>query len=128
MSQDTGHTYLDSHEVSGDVLLLDIDQEAADVMDAARAAGVGHAAKTLVKDGPLRLIILGFKAGSSLREHSAQGPLSIQVVSGTVGLETAGGSQVIEPGKTLVLGASIAHSVQASTDAVLLLTIAWPSQ
>lgn len=128
MAESTGHEYLSSHEISADVLLLDIDQEAAGVMDAARVAGVGHAAKTLVKDGPLRLIILGFKAGSSLREHRTEGPLSIQVISGTVSLETTGGSQALEPGKTLVLGASIAHSVEAKSDAVLLLTIAWPSQ
>ena len=128
MSETTGHDYLRTHQVSGDVLLLDIGQESEAILDAARALGVGHAAKTLIKDGPIRLVILGFKAGSSLREHSAGGPLSIQVLSGRVEVSTAGRSDSVVSGKALILGPSVIHSVEATTDAVLLLTIAWPSQ
>ncbi len=126
MSEATGHEYLESHAISGNLVVLDIEQESQGIMDAARAAGVGHAAKTLVKDGPLRLLILGFKAGSSLREHSADGPVTIHVLSGMVDVETSDGSQVLGAGKALLLARGVQHSVQASADSVLLLTIGWP--
>ena len=126
MSEPAGHDYLRSHQISGEVLLLDIEQESKAILEAAREAGTGHAAKTLVKDGPLRLVILGFTAGSVLREHNSDGPVSIQALSGRVDVAITDRSESVEPGKTLVINATISHSVAASADAVLLLTIARP--
>ena len=124
MSEAAGHEYLQNHQLSGDALLLDVERESQEVLTAASEAGVKHAAKTLIKDGPLRLIILGFMSGASLREHRAGGPVSIQVLTGTAEIATPGGTQTVVPGSTLVLAADVAHSVTAKTDAVLLLTIA----
>ena len=124
MSESTGHNYLRSHKISGDVLLLDIEQESKEILEAAREAGIGHAAKTLVKDGPLRLVILGFTPGSFLREHNSDGPVSIQALSGKVDVAIEDRSESVEPGKTLVINATISHSVTAHADSVLLLTIA----
>jgi quercetin dioxygenase-like cupin family protein len=126
MPESTGHDYLKSHHISGDVLLIDVAQESKAILEAARAAATGHAAKTLVKDGPLRLVILGFTPGSSLREHKSDGPLSIQVLSGRADVALTDRSESVEPGKTLVINATISHSVTATADAVLLLTMARP--
>jgi quercetin dioxygenase-like cupin family protein len=124
MSESSGHDYLRSHQISGDVLRLDLQQESKAILEAARGAGTGHAAKTLVKDGPLRLVLLGFTAGSELHEHNSDGPLSIQALCGAVDVAFEDGSERIEPGDALVINAFITHSVMASGDAVLLLTIA----
>ncbi len=128
MSNSTGHAYLKNYQVSGEILLLNVEEESDTILEAARAAEVGHAAKTLVKDGPLRMIVLGFKAGASLREHSAGGPVSIQALSGRVEVSTEGRSHSLDAGRTLVINSAIPHSVTASSDAVLLLTIAWPEK
>lgn len=128
MSESARHEYLQSHQISGSALLLDIERESKEILEAASAAGVKHTAKTLVKDGPLRLIILGFMAGSSLREHHAGGAVSILVLSGNVEIETPEGAQAVRHGSALVLASDVAHSVTAKTDAVLLLTIVWNEQ
>jgi quercetin dioxygenase-like cupin family protein len=126
MSESPGHEYLRSHQISGEVLSLDLEEESTAILDAARSAGIGHAAKTLVKDGPLRLVILGFTAGSALREHDTDGPVSIHALSGGVDVSIEERSERLEPGKALVINASISHSVVANEEAVLLLTIARP--
>jgi quercetin dioxygenase-like cupin family protein len=124
MSESPGHDYLRNHQITGEVLRLDIEPESSAILEDARRAGTGHAAKTLVKDGPLRLVILGFTAGSALREHDSDGPVSIQALSGGVDVAIEERSERLEPGRILVINASISHSVVAQGDAVLLLTIA----
>jgi quercetin dioxygenase-like cupin family protein len=127
MSESTGHEYLKEHQISGDTLKLNLEDESRAVLDAARAANVGHAAKTLVKEGPLRLVILGFTAGASLQEHSATGTVSIQLLSGGVTISASGQSHSLAQGNVLVLGSAVTHDVHAETEAVLLLTLASPT-
>jgi quercetin dioxygenase-like cupin family protein len=125
MSESARHEYLESHQLSGNAVELDVERESQEILEAASAAGVKHAAKTLIKDGALRLIILGFMAGSSLREHRAGGPVSIHVLSGTTEITTENGAHTLSSGSALVLASDVAHSVTAKTAAVLLLTISW---
>jgi len=127
MSETEGHSYLERHEISGDVLTLNIEEEGAHILEAAKAAGVGHAAKTLIKNGPLRIIILGLKSGSTLREHDAAAPVSIHVVSGQVKVESPGRSDPLQSGQALVFDTAVSHSLKAQSDTVALLTIAWPT-
>ena len=124
MSEPTGHRYLQSHEIGGDVLSLDLSAESSAILDAARASNVGHAAKTLIKEGPLRIVILGFRAGAALHEHHADGPVSIQLLAGDVTVSVGDQARPLRPGNALVLGASMMHSVEAKADSVVLLTIA----
>jgi quercetin dioxygenase-like cupin family protein len=126
MSQSSGHEYLRLHQISGSVLLLDIEQESQSILEAARPAEAGHTGKTLVKEGPLRMVILGFTPGSSLHEHRAGGPASIQCLTGAVDVSTEERSELLTAGKVLVLDSDVAHSVSARDYSVLLLTIAWP--
>ena len=126
MSESTGHRYIQSHEISGEVLHLNIDEESKGILDAAREAGVGHAAKTLVKEGPLRVILLGLKSGSTLREHEAGGSVSVHVLSGQVKVTSGDRIDALEAGNALVFSSSVAHSLEAQADSVVLVTIAWP--
>jgi quercetin dioxygenase-like cupin family protein len=124
MSELGNHTYLRTHQLSGDVLAYDLDQESAAIVEAAKEADAGRAAKTLVKEGPLRLTIMGFSAGASLREHKAEGPLSIEVRSGLIRLSALGASYAMTTGDILVLDKAVPHSLVAESDAALLLSIA----
>lgn len=102
MSEPTGHTYTRSHPVSGKVLLLDVEAEAKQILDAARAARVGHAAKTLVKQGPLRIVVMGMKQGSAVREHKAEGPASIHVLTGHVTISGGNASTDVRGGQAMI--------------------------
>jgi quercetin dioxygenase-like cupin family protein len=125
MSESGGHEYLKLHQIRGSALLLNIEEESRSILDAARAADAGHTARTLVKEGPLRMVVLGFTPGSSLHEHRAGGPVSIQVLSGTVEVFALDSSELLSAGEALVLASDVPHSVTAKEYSALLLTIAW---
>jgi quercetin dioxygenase-like cupin family protein len=124
VTEQEAHAYLKSHQISGDKLQLDLEDERRAVLEAARSAGMGHSAKTLVKDGPLRVVLIGLVRGSQLREHKAEGPVVIQSIQGEAQVTTADATDRLAPGSLLVFGPGIAHSVEATDDCVLTLTIA----
>ena len=124
MSESTGHTYLKQHQLSGDALLFDLNEQAQSVLDEARQGNVGRAARTLIKDGPLRMTIVGLTRDGALREHKTPGPVSIDVLNGEVEVTVGDSTQRLSEHQTLVLGANIEHSLVAPQDAVILLTIA----
>jgi quercetin dioxygenase-like cupin family protein len=126
MSESSGHEYLRAHQISGDALLLDISEESRSILEGARTTGSGHTAKTLVREGPLRMLILGFTPGSSLRERRAGGPVSIQSLSGAVEVSAQKRTDLLSAGEVLVLASYVPHSVTAKEYSVLLLTIARP--
>lgn len=127
MAQTDGHTYIKQHQLSGDAMLLDLAEASRDVLEEARASGAGRAARTLVKDGPLRMTIVGITAAGSLHEHKAGGPVSIQALTGTARVNVGERSVDLGEKQTLVLGRDITHSVAADADAVILLTIGMPA-
>lgn len=123
MSESKGHTYTREHQLSGEALLFDLNQQAGQVLAEAREASVRHAGRTLVKEGPLRLTMVGFAAGGALRDHRAGGPVSIEVLTGEVEVRVGDRTEQIHEKEALVLDADVTHSVTAATDAVILLTI-----
>ena len=83
-------------------------------------------ANTIVKYPDLRIVLVALKAGGRLHEHRTAGRLAIQMLSGAIHVHVAG--QVIEmtTGKLLTVEHNVPHDVEAKTDSVFLLTIAWP--
>ncbi len=123
MSESQTHTYLKDHTLSGDALLLDLNEQAAAVLKEAGGQG-SHAARTLIKDGPLRVTMVAFRDGGALRQHKAGGPVSIQVLQGEVEVGVGASAQQLAAGHCLVLGANVEHSLVAHKESVILLTIA----
>jgi hypothetical protein len=125
LSESEGHTYTREHQLQGAAIRLNLSEQSADLLTEARTAPQGRAARTLVKEGPLRLTLLALTAGNGIDEHRAGGPVSIEVVNdGKVTIEAAGGRYDLEGQDALVLDAGVSHSLQASRDTALLLTIA----
>ena len=123
MSESQTHTYLKHHTLSGDALLLDLDQQAEAILKEASGQS-SHAARTLIKDGPMRVTMVAFRDGGALRQHKAPGPVSIQVLRGEVEVGVGSGAAQLSTGHCLVLGANIEHSLVAHTESIILLTIA----
>lgn len=124
MTEQSGHQYLKSHQLSGELLQLDLAEEQRQILEAARATSGGNTAKTLIKDGPLRIVLVGLKQGATLREHRAEGPVAIQALQGRSRVTSTGEPEDLQVGGMLVFGAGVTHSVEAEADSVLLLTIA----
>ena len=85
-----------------------------------------HTANTIVKYPDLRIVLVALKAGGRLQEHRTAARISIHSLSGQIAVHVE--EQLIEmsAGKLLTIDRDISHEVEAKSDSVFLLTIAWP--
>jgi quercetin dioxygenase-like cupin family protein len=86
----------------------------------------GHRQAGLVHRGPLRLVLFAFDAGGSLPEHRAPGHVVIHCLRGKLEVEAAGARQEIGGGEAVVLDPDVPHSVRATAESDMLLTVCLP--
>jgi quercetin dioxygenase-like cupin family protein len=110
------------HKRQQPLLTFSIEERGVELLREA-AASNGRAAKTMVNEGSLRIILLAMTKGTALNDHSVNGSLSVQVFQGKVSVETDGGNAVLAEGKVLALPPELVHNVTALEDAILQLTI-----
>ena len=87
----------------------------------------GIYAKTLFKKHDLRVVLISMQNTAHMKEHHADGTLSIQVLKGQLRVSVNGKSHDLPPGTLFTLGHSIRHDVEAKGDSAFLLTISWPT-
>jgi quercetin dioxygenase-like cupin family protein len=87
----------------------------------------GIYAKTLFKKHDLRVVLISMQNAAHMKEHHADGTLSIQVLKGHLHVSVNGKSHDLPTGTLFTLGHSIRHDVEAKGDSAFLLTISWPS-
>ena len=109
--------------LAANVLMVDLDAEMRTVR-AELAAGHGRIARTLVKEGPLRLTLVGLAPGGALHEHRTEAPITIQLLEGEIVLEANGESRTVTAGSLAALESNVPHAVRAPNGAFLLLTVA----
>jgi quercetin dioxygenase-like cupin family protein len=80
-------------------------------------------ARTLIKDGPVRIVLIGVRPGGALAEHTAEGPITIQVLEGSLELEAAGNRTTLGVGMLLHLRGGVPHAVTSAEGAFFLLTV-----
>jgi len=116
--------YLRTHRLQDALLKFGVASEADQLRAQAVPSGTGRAAKTLVKEGPIRVTLVALRRGVALEEHHVAGPVTIQVLHGTFRLSTDQGDTDVRAGELVVLDAGIPHAVHAREDCALLLTVA----
>jgi quercetin dioxygenase-like cupin family protein len=87
----------------------------------------GHTARTLVKHGSLRIVLVVLKAGATVPEHQTEGRVSIHAIGGRVRVHAGGTAFELPAGRLLALDPGERHDVKALEDSAVLLTIAMPS-
>lgn len=87
----------------------------------------GHFAKTLFKKHDLRVVLITMEDAARMKEHHADGTISVQVLKGQIRFAVHGKPHDLKQGNLITLGASIRHEVEALEDSAFLLTISWPS-
>ena len=87
----------------------------------------GIHSKTLFKKHDLRIVLVSMQNAAHMKEHHADGTLSIQVLKGRLNVSINGKPHDLSTGTLFTLGHSIRHDVEAKSDAAFLLTISWPS-
>lgn len=87
----------------------------------------GIHSKTLFKKHDLRVVLVSMQNAAHMKEHHADGTLSIQVLKGHLRVSVNGKPHDLPTGTLFTLGHSIRHDVEAKGDSAFLLTISWPS-
>jgi quercetin dioxygenase-like cupin family protein len=87
----------------------------------------GLYSKTLFKKHDLRVVLISMQNDARMKEHHADGTLSLHVLKGQIRVSVNGKPHDLAAGTLFTLGASIRHDVEARSDSVFLLTISWPS-
>lgn len=113
-----------SRPLADDVLHFDLEEERLRLAASDALGRTGRSARTLVKDGPLRVTLIGLGAGGRLAEHQADGPITIHAVHGTLRVDARGERRSLAPGEVLALGGGVEHAVESEAGATFLLTVA----
>jgi len=92
-----------------------------------RARDAEVSSTTLLKTDTLRVVLMALKAGAGLHKHHADGRLMVHVLQGEIEFQAEGSPHHLSAGALVSLEARVPHQVIAQSDAVVLLTIAWPS-
>lgn len=110
--------------LSGDVLVFDLKEERSTVRGSRPDRRSRRSARTLLKDGPLRVTMVVLDAGGEISEHHASGPITIRPLQGRVTFVAKGREHEIGPDELLTAGAGVAHRVRSEEGATFLLTVA----
>jgi len=116
--------YLRTHQLQGALLKFDVASEVEQLRAQVTPSGTERAAKTLVREGPIRVTLIVLRRGAAMEKHHVAGPVTIQVLHGTFRLSTGQGDADVRAGELAVLDAETPHAAQALEDCVLLLTVA----
>lgn len=84
----------------------------------------GRTARTLVKDGPLRVTLIALAPGEGMAEHRADGPITVHVLKGALRFRAGEEEWELAKGDLLSFGAGAPHSVVSEEGCVFLLTLA----
>jgi quercetin dioxygenase-like cupin family protein len=126
MMQKNKSSVLRTRRLSGKVLTFLLGAEDETLREFAESSRTGRAAKTLAKQGSLRITLVALKKGTVLAPHQVAGPVSIQTIRGCLRLTTDKAGVDVTAGSLITLGPGVAHTAKAHTDCAILLTFAMP--
>jgi quercetin dioxygenase-like cupin family protein len=122
----TTEGFADDGTMLKDFAQLDLAQEML-TSEQTKPWQTGHTARTLFKKADFRMVLISMEKGSVLKEHHADGTISVHVLKGSLRFTAQGEAHTLQTSSLVALGASIKHEVEAMEDSAFLLTIAWPS-
>ena len=120
----TADGFEDDGTMLKDFVQLDLAQEMR-TSEQTKPWQTGHTARTLFKKADFRMVLISMDKGSVLKEHHADGTISVQVLKGALRFTTQGAAHTLQTNSLVALGASIKHEVEALEDSAFLLTVAW---
>jgi quercetin dioxygenase-like cupin family protein len=108
------------------MLQIDLDQELQQLRrEDSWQRETGRSSKTLAKYPDFRIVLILMKSGTKMRQHKAEGRISIQQLKGEVCIHLAERKVTVSAGHLLVLDCGVLHDVEALKESALLLTISW---
>lgn len=83
----------------------------------------GRSARTLIKEGPLRITMIALGPNGLLPAHSTTGPISLQLLEGDITFTAAGNDYPLKARDLLVIAANVEHSARSAAGGAFLLTV-----
>ena len=87
----------------------------------------GLFSKLLVKADDFRVLLIAMDVGATMKEHHADGTITIHVLQGRLRWGVKEKSQDLKSGQILTLAPGIQHDIEARDDSAFLVTISWPT-
>jgi quercetin dioxygenase-like cupin family protein len=112
-----------NRSVSGDVLRFSLVEERSRANDPAVLERQGRAARTLVKEGSLRVTVVMVGAGGLIAKHHSAGPITVQVLEGDIRFRAAGKEHRLAAGDLLAVSGGVEHDVSSERGGTFLLTL-----
>lgn len=107
----------------GNEHLFDLDAETRRLRTEPGEARDGHRQITLFRGGGISIVLFDFEAGGRLKDHAADGYVTVHVLSGEIEMATAEAERRMPAGSLLVLRPGIRHDARAETASQMLLTV-----
>ena len=120
------HAYLKTHRLGGQLLRFQLTAEAEALRAQASGSKTGRAAKTLVKEGRMRITQVALEKGARLQSHHVEGAVSLHIMRGRLQLTTGAGEMYLASGDLAALDEDVAHAAVALSECVILITTAMP--
>lgn len=111
--------------LAGDVLVHHLTEDEM-LIDRGLVEQHGRSARTLVKEGPLRVTMIALSANGLLPTHSTGGPISIQLLEGDITFTAGGKEYALAMRDLLVIAAGVEHSARSANGGAFLLTVCHP--
>lgn len=80
-------------------------------------------ARTLIRTPLLHVVLVAVREGGEVSEHTAEGPITIHVLDGSIELYVQGRRHTLGAGMLMSLDGGIAHSVASGEGGLFLLTV-----
>jgi quercetin dioxygenase-like cupin family protein len=112
--------------LSGEVLRFHLEEERMRVNDPLLLERQGRNARTLLKEGPLRVTLVMVRAGGNIAAHRADGPITVQVLQGDIHVRAGGREHRLAAGDLLAVNAGLEHEAGSDGGGTFLLTIVQP--
>lgn len=102
---------------------VDLAAAAAALRAEPHAPVAGHRQLTLVRRGPVSIILFIFEKGGFLKEHRADGEVTIHLLSGSIEVSAGGEAVLLGGGELISLAPGEPHALAAQRPSEMLLTI-----
>jgi quercetin dioxygenase-like cupin family protein len=108
------------------LMTFDIPAEIDAMKSSEQWAASRRGAKTLAKNGDVRIVLVGLSRGLAIHEHRAEGPITVSVAEGAIRFKAGGEECTLTRGAILTLGHGITHELEALEDSAFVITVIQP--
>jgi quercetin dioxygenase-like cupin family protein len=97
-------------------------EEAADRL-LAKLAGHRRQSENLAREAGVSVVMMAMEAGNAIKEHSAKGAVSVQLLRGHAVLTAQSKSYELRPGQLVLFQPEVRHDLHAEEQSIVVLTV-----